>query len=346
MLIMGIDTACDDTGIGIVEDGHTIMSNIVWTQNRVHAKFGGVVPELAARRHAEIITSAIQEALDKAQRNFSDIDAIGVNCQHGLLRSIIVGVAASKAIAYARNIPLIGVHHIEAHIYSNLVKNPSLKFPFLTLTVSGGHNLLINCLDHGKYELIGRTLDDSAGEAFDKVAKLLGLGFPGGPFIEKAAANGNIRAFNFPRPMIDHENYDFSFSGLKTAVFTTVSGLRSKNDTINVSDLAASFQQAVIDVLVNKSIKAAINNNLSTIAVSGGVAANSYLKTVLSDTAHANGIETVFPEIALCTDNGVNVASLAYYKYISGLTSEYDMEAFASAPFGGLNMLYKKIHST
>lgn len=344
MLIMGIDTACDDTGIGIVEDGHTIKSNIVWNQNKVHAKFGGVVPELAARKHAEIITLAIQESLDKAQKSFLDIDAIGVNCQHGLLRSIIVGVAAGKAIAYARDIPLIGVHHIEAHIYSNLINNPSLKFPFLTLTVSGGHNLLINCLDHGKYELIGRTLDDSAGEAFDKVSKLLGLGFPGGPLIENAAASGNSRAFNFPRPMIDRDNYDFSFSGLKTAVLKTVSGLKANNVSINVPDLAASFQMAVIDVLVNKTIRAAVNNNLSTIAVAGGVAANSLLKAVLSDAACANGIETFFPEIALCTDNGVNVACLAFYKLKSGLISGYDMEATASSPFGELNMLYKKIH--
>src|SRR6266481_3633710 len=244
MLVLGIETACDDTAAAVVRDGQQILSNIVWSQKDVHEKFGGVVPELAARRHVESMNYVIREALDTAGVSFSEIDAVGVNCKHGLLRSIVVGVAAAKAIAYGRHIPLIGVHHIEGHIYSNILGNPNIQFPHICLTVSGGHNLLIRVIDHDRYELIGRTMDDAAGEAFDKVAKLLGLGYPGGPIVDRLSAYGDPMAVKFPAAQLKHRDrndkgdggseprFDFSYSGVKTSVlrYVEVHGLGASID--------------------------------------------------------------------------------------------------------------------
>lgn len=341
MLALGIETACDDTAAAVVRDGHDILSNVVWTQKKVHEKFGGVVPELAARRHVEAMNYVIQEALDKASVSFSQIDIVGVNCKHGLLRSIVVGVAAAKAIAYSHGIPLIGVHHIEGHIYSNIIGNPDIEFPHICLTVSGGHNLLIHVLDHGRYELIGRTLDDAAGEAFDKVTKLLGLGFPGGPIIDRLAKEGNPQAFDFPRPMLNRSNYDFSFSGLKTAVVNTVNDLRDRGIDVPIHDLAASFQQAVVDVLVTKTIRAAKEKSIDTITIAGGVSANSLLRSNFRALAHKNGLKITFPDMSLCTDNGAMIAALAYYKYQDGDTSDIYLDAMANAPLGALGVVYK-----
>lgn len=341
MLVLGIETACDDTSAAIVENGQLILSNVTWTQEQVHEQFGGVVPELAARRHAEVITHVIQEAMDKAGVSFAEIDVVGVNCQHGLLRSIVVGVAAAKAIAYCHNVPLIGVHHIEGHIYSNLIHNPGITLPHICLTVSGGHNLLVYVIDHGRYELLGRTLDDAAGEAFDKVAKLLGLGFPGGQIIDRLSQTGDPTAFDFPRPMMDRANYDFSFSGLKTAVLNTLIALEEHGIDFNKSDVAASFQQAVVDVLVNKTMRAAINKGVSTVTVAGGVAANSLLRKTFAELAGREKIDVLFPDLALCTDNGAMVAAVAYYKHKNGVKSDFDLDATANAPLGDLNIVYK-----
>jgi len=341
MLVLGIETACDDTSAAIVRNGQDVLSNIVWTQKKVHEKFGGVVPELAARRHVEAINYVIQEALDTAGMSFEQIDAIGVNCKHGLLRSIVVGVAAAKAIAYSYKLPLIGVHHIEGHIYSNIIGNPDIEFPHICLTVSGGHNLLIHVIDHGKYELIGRTLDDAAGEAFDKVTKLLGLGFPGGPIIDRLAKEGNSRAFDFPRPMLNRSNYDFSFSGLKTAVVNTVNELKEQGREINIPDLAASFQQAVIDVLVAKTIRAAKEKGIKTITIAGGVSANSLLRSTFAELADKYGFNIIYPSLSLCTDNGAMIAALAYYKFKEGHTSDISLDAVANAPLGALEIVYK-----
>lgn len=340
MLVLGIETACDDTAAAVVADGRDILSNVVWTQTKVHEKFGGVVPELAARRHVEVINYVIQEALDTAGVSFSQIDAIGVNCKHGLLRSIVVGVAAAKAIAYSYGLPLIGVHHIEGHIYSNIIGNPSIEFPHICLTVSGGHNLLIYVIDHGNYELIGRTLDDAAGEAFDKVSKLLGFGFPGGLIIDRLSRRGNPQAFDFPRPMIDHSNYDFSFSGLKTAVVNKFYSLKEQGKEINVPDIAASFQKAVIDVLVAKTIKASEEKRITTVTVAGGVSANSLLRRTFSELAVLHGLKIIFPDLSLCTDNGAMVAALAYYKYKQGNISNLDLDATSNAPLGALEVVY------
>lgn len=342
MLILGIETACDDTAAAVVEDGQHILSNVVWTQNKVHQRFGGVVPELAARRHAEVMDYVIQEALDVAGITIQDVEAIGVNNRHGLLRSIVVGVASAKALAYSRGIPLIGVHHIEGHIYSSIVGHPDIEFPHICLTVSGGHNLLIYVRNHNQYELIGRTLDDAAGEAFDKVSKLLGLGFPGGAVLDKLAKQGNPKAFNFPRPLIEAQNYDFSFSGLKTAVLNTVNELKQHDEEINVADVAASFQQAVIDVLVAKTLRAVDEKGVSTITVAGGVAANSQLRNTLTEVAKQKELKLLIPDFSLCTDNGAMIAALAYYKYKQGVVSSLDLNAMANAPIGDLGLLYKK----
>lgn len=341
MRVLGIETACDDTAAAVVRDGIEILSNVVWSQKKVHERFGGVVPELAARRHVEAMNFVIQEALDTAGVSFSEIDAVGVNCKHGLLRSIVVGVAAAKAIAYTLGVPLIGVHHIEGHIYSNILGNPDIEFPHICLTVSGGHNLLIQVTDHNRYELIGRTLDDAAGEAFDKVTKLLGLGFPGGPIIDKLARQGNAHAFDFPRPMLNHPSFDFSFSGLKTAVVNTVKEIRIAGQEVNIPDLAASFQQAVIDVLVTKTFRAAKSKNIKTISIAGGVSANSLLRETFAKMADQQGAKIIYPPMSLCTDNGAMIAALAYYKLQEGHVSDIYLDAMANAPLGALEAVYK-----
>ncbi len=341
MNVLGIETACDDTSVSIVVDGKKILSNVIWTQRTAHQKFGGVVPEIAARSHTKVITYVIQEALDKANLTFKDLDLVGVNCKHGLLRSIIVGVSAAKAIAYSHDIPIVGVHHIEGHIYSNIINNPEIEFPHICLTVSGGHNLLIHVLDHGSYELIGKTLDDAAGEAFDKVAKLLNLGFPGGPIIDQLSKTGDADAFNFPRPMLHQPNFDFSFSGLKTAVRVSINKLKQENKEIVAADIAASFQKAVVEILVKKTMKAAKEKKVNTITLAGGVSANSMLRKLFMKEGEENSIRILYPDISLCTDNGAMVAALAYYNFKRGLVSDLSIDAKANAPLGDLNVVYK-----
>lgn len=333
MKILGIETACDDTSAAVVRDGHTILSNVIWDQQCVHEKYRGVVPELAARKHTEVITYVIESALRDANVSYADIDAIGVNAMRGLLRSIVVGVSAAKVIAYTQNIPIIGLHHIEGHIYSIIIDNPDISFPFLCLTVSGGHNMLIQVHGHGKYKLLGMTLDDAAGEAFDKIAKFLGIGFPGGPVIDKLSMKGNPKAFDFPRPMLNKSNDDFSFSGLKTAVLTTVKSLQKQGCEIFIPDIVASFQQAVVDVLVKKTMRAAIRENITTIAVAGGVSANSQLRQAFAIATAEKNMKLFFPPLSLCMDNAAMIASLAYYKLKNGESSSLSLDACANAPF-------------
>ncbi|MBF0452219.1 MAG: tRNA (adenosine(37)-N6)-threonylcarbamoyltransferase complex transferase subunit TsaD [Candidatus Magnetomorum sp.] len=332
--ILGIETACDDTSAAVVRDGHEILSNVIWDQQKVHEKYRGVVPELAARRHTEVITRVIEAALVQANMTYADIDAIGVNAMRGLLRSVVVGVAAAKVIAFARNIPIIGLHHIEGHIYSIIVDHPNIEFPFICLTVSGGHNMLIHVQGHGQYELLGMTLDDAAGEAFDKIAKLLNIGYPGGPIIDRLAKTGNPKAFSFPRPMLNRSTDDFSFSGLKTAVLTCVQQLKKEGSPLPIPDIVASFQQAVIDVLVKKTMNAAIRKGVSTIAVAGGVSANSLLRQTFDQNAARQDMHLYFPQMALCMDNAAMIAALAYYKLKKGETSGLNLDASANAPFG------------
>jgi len=331
--ILGIETACDDTSAAVVKDGQTILSNIIWDQQRVHEKYRGVVPELAARKHTEVITHVIESALDKAHLSYRDIDGIGVNAMRGLLRSVVVGVAAAKVIAYTHNIPIIGLHHIEGHVYSIILDHPDIDFPFLCLTVSGGHNMLIHVHGHGRYTLLGMTLDDAAGEAFDKVAKLLDIGFPGGPVIDRMAKSGNPDAFDFPRPMLNKKNDDFSFSGLKTAVLTTVKHLKKEGQVIPIPDIVAAFQQAVIDVLVTKTMRAAKREGISTIAVAGGVSANSQLRSVFTQVTADNNMQLYFPQKSLCMDNAAMIAALAFYKFQNFESSDLTLDACSNAPF-------------
>lgn len=332
MLVLGVETACDDTGVGLVVDGHDVLANVVASQVSTHAEYGGVVPELAARRHVETVLGVLDLALADASVTLDDVDAVAVNCKHGLLRSVSVGVAASKALAYARGLPLLGVHHIEAHVYSALIERPDVDFPVVCLAVAGGHNLLINMLDHGRYEIIGRTLDDAAGEAFDKVARLLGLPFPGGPALSRLASEGDPNAVSFPRPLMNSGDLNFSFSGLKTAVAVAL----QRDDllaSVPAPDVAASFQEAVVDVLVAKTMRAAEQRGARTITVVGGVAANARLRDALTAAASRAGIECIFPARQFCTDNGAMVAALGWYRYRAGDRAGLDLDARARTHF-------------
>jgi N6-L-threonylcarbamoyladenine synthase len=333
MLILAIETSCDETSVAVVKDGAEVLSCVISSQIEFHKKYGGIVPEVASRKHIEVINLVIKEALEKAGIGFNDINAVAVTNGPGLVGSLLVGVCAAKALAYALNIPLIGVNHLEGHMYANFL-NPKSEilnskqiqnskyqipeFPFICLTVSGGHTMIIEAKEHGKYKVLGSTRDDAAGEAFDKVARFLNLGFPGGPVIDKMARSGNPHAVEFKRPMTEKEyHYDFSFSGIKTAVVNFVNSGKAKN--IKIEDLVASFQQAVVDVLVKKTVKAAVNHNIKTICLAGGVSANSLLREQLKKEGEKAGVSVIIPPLEYTTDNAAMIGCAAYYKQPSGL---------------------------
>lgn len=313
-IILALETSCDETSAAVLKNGNIVLSNIISSQIPVHQKFGGVVPEIASRKHVEIINGVIAEALEKAGITFRDIDAVAVTYGPGLVGALLVGVTAAKAVAYALNVPLIGVNHIEGHIYANFLVEPGLSFPFLCLVVSGGHTELVLLKDHGVYEVIGRTRDDAAGEAFDKVARALGLGYPGGPLIDKLAAAGNPAAVEFPRAYL--ENYDFSFSGLKSSVLNYLNRAAQKGEKINKADLAASFQRAVTDVLIDKTVMAARELGVKTVVMAGGVAANKQLREGLKKRLQEKGISFFQPPVELCTDNAAMIGCAGYYKLL------------------------------
>jgi N6-L-threonylcarbamoyladenine synthase len=329
--ILAIETSCDDTSIAIVKNGKQILSNIVWNQNITHEKFGGIVPELGARRHLQVINYVLEEALNTADISLKDISAIAVNNQKGLIRSLVVGVSAAKALAFSLNIPLISVHHIEGHIYSNFLSHPELKFPHLCLTVSGGHNLIIAVNNHFNYQVIGNTLDDAAGEVFDKIARHLKLGFPGGPIIDKLSTNADFNAYKFTRPMLDHDSFDFSFSGLKTEVSRTFDKVGFSNN-FSLEDFCASFQQAIIDTLIGKSIKALKKYNFNSLSVVGGVSANQKLRSDLLKYSKQYNFNVYFPELKLTTDNAAMIAAVGYQKYINADFSNLDLEVQTNQP--------------
>ncbi len=335
MLVLGIETSCDETAAALVADGRTILSSAVSTQLDLLKKYGGVVPEIAARRHTELIGYVVKDALDTAGRILDDVEAVAVTSRPGLAGCLMVGVAAAKTISYVKKLPLIGVHHIEGHIFANLLSNPALPFPHVCLTVSGGHNMLLYAPEPCRYEVLGTTLDDAAGEAFDKVAKFLGLDFPGGPVIDKLSRQGNPKAFKFPRPMIGTKSFDFSFSGLKTAVVNMFKDRLARGETLPLADIAASFQEAVVDVLVAKTVRAAAEKDVAAISVTGGVSANSRLRQRFSETCKKQEIEVFFPELSLCTDNAAMIAAAGYARIVRGERSDLRLNVFPNAPLDG-----------
>lgn len=334
IITLAIETSCDETSCAVLRDGREVLSNIISSQIEIHRKFGGVVPEVASRKHIENINSIVQQALNGANIGFEDVDIVGVTRGPGLVGALLVGISSAKAIAYALDVPLVGVNHIEGHICANYITHSDLKPPFTCLVVSGGHTYLVQANSYTDYELVGRTRDDAAGEAFDKVARSLGLPYPGGPLIDKLAATGNRNAIEFPRPCLDGNGYDFSFSGLKTAVLNYLNQAKQKDENIVVEDVAASFQQAAIEVLVEKSVILAKERNSKTIALAGGVAANTGLRNLLESRGKEEGIEIKYPSTILCTDNAAMIGSAAYFNYIDGFTSSYDLNVEPNLELG------------
>lgn len=316
--ILAIETSCDETSVAIIANQKEICANIISSQVPIHRKYGGVVPEIASRKHLELINIVIEEALTEANLGFKDISALAVSYGPGLVGALLVGVSAAKAIAYALDVPLLGVNHMEGHIYANLLAHPEIEPPFLCLVVSGGHTELVYMKEHGHYEIMGSTRDDAAGEAFDKVARAMGLGYPGGPMIDNLAKEGNPQAISLPRSYLEENSFDFSFSGLKSSVLNFLNKANQKNEQVNQADLAASFQQAVVDVLVDKTMAAAKDKNCSTILVAGGVAANSKLRNALDSRGQRDGRQIYYPPLILCTDNAAMIGCAAYYKYKEG----------------------------
>lgn len=333
-MILGIETSCDETAAAVVADGRWILSNLISTQVELHRPFGGVVPELASRHHLENINHLIQAALDEAGVSWNDLDGIAVTYGPGLVGALLVGVTVGKAIAFARKLPLVGVNHLEGHIFANFLAHPQLKPPFISLVVSGGHTDLIHVLDYGEYQVLGRTRDDAAGEAFDKVARVLGLGYPGGPRIDAAAREGNPEAVEFPRAVLKDSSFDFSFSGLKTAVLNHVNRLRQRGEEVKVADVAASFQAAVVDVLVDRTITVAKKCGVERVAVCGGVAANSALRRRFAAECEREGLEVLCPPPVLCTDNAAMIASVGYYRLLRGYFAPLTLNAIASLQIG------------
>ena len=333
-LILAIESSCDETAAAVVKNGREVLSNVISSQIALHTLYGGVVPEIASRKHIEKINQVIQEALDEAHVTLDDIDAIGVTYGPGLVGALLVGVAAAKAISYAKKIPLVGVHHIEGHISANYIENKDLEPPFLCLVVSGGHTHLVKVADYGKYEILGRTRDDAAGEAFDKVARAIGLGYPGGPKIEKAAREGDPMAIPFPKAKVNDNPYDFSFSGVKSAVLNYINGCKMKNIEIVPEDIAASFQKAVTDVLIAHAMHAAEEFKIDKLAIAGGVASNSVLREGMRAACEKRGISFYHPSPIFCTDNAAMIGAAAYYEYLAGTRHGWDLNAVPNLKLG------------
>ena len=325
MLVLAIESSCDETAAAVVEDGRFIKSNIISSQIDIHKKYGGVVPEVASRAHLEIISDVVDDALKSAGVSLSDIDLIGATRGPGLIGSLLVGLSYAKALSYSNNIPFVGANHMEGHISANYLET-DLKPPYISLVVSGGHTYLVYVKDYSDYEVVGRTRDDAAGEAYDKVSRTLGLGYPGGPVIDKLSKDGEPTV-DFPRVMLDDDSYDFSFSGLKTAVLNYINSQNMKNLKINKTDVSRSFQDAVIDVLVTKTMKLSEELGIKTIAVSGGVSANDELRRRFKNLEKTDGIKTYFPSKILSTDNAAMIAASSYYQYKNKGVSEYSIKA-------------------
>lgn len=332
--ILAIESSCDETAAAVVVNGREVRSNVISSQIALHTLYGGVVPEIASRKHIEKINQVITQALEDADTTLEEIDAIGVTYGPGLVGALLVGVAEAKAIAYAAKKPLVGVHHIEGHICANYIENKELEPSFLCLVASGGHTHLVKVADYGKYEIIGRTRDDAAGEAFDKVARAIGLGYPGGPKIEKKAKEGNDKAIVFPKAKVAENPYDFSFSGLKSAVLNYINGCKMKRQEINEADIVASFQKAVIDVLVEHAVHAAKEYRIDKFAIAGGVASNQTLREAMEKACKERGIQFYHPSPIFCTDNAAMIGSAAYYEYLQGRRDGWDLNAVPNLKLG------------
>ncbi len=325
--ILAIESSCDETSAAVVVDGREVLSNVIASQIDTHKKYGGVVPEVASRMHIEAISGVVQEALEEANVTLDKIDAIGVTYGPGLVGALLVGLQFAKGLSFATKKPLIGVNHIEGHICANYIQHKELKPPFVSLVVSGGHTFIVHVKDYGEYEVIGQTRDDAAGEAYDKVARALGLGYPGGPKIDKLAKEGNPRAIQFPKANFHEETLDFSFSGVKSAVLNYLNKCKMQNIEVNKADVAASFQYAVIDVLKENVLLTCKKRKVKTIAIAGGVASNSSLKATLIKDASKRGIEVLFPAPILCTDNAAMIGSAAYFNFVNGKVSDLNLNA-------------------
>ena len=334
ILILGIESSCDETAAAVVKNGREVLSNVISSQIELHKLYGGVVPEIASRKHIEKINQVVEEALKDADVTLDDLDAIGVTYGPGLVGALLVGVSAAKAISYAKKIPLVGVHHIEGHISANYIENKQLEPPFVCLVVSGGHTHLVIVRDYGKYEIIGKTRDDAAGEAYDKVARAIGLGYPGGPKIDKLSKEGNPDAIKFPKAKIEDAPYDFSFSGLKSAVLNYLNAAKMKGENINDADLAASFQKAVCDVLVEHAIRAAKEYGFDKLAIAGGVASNSTLRASMEKACAENQIQFYHPSPIFCTDNAAMIGAAAYYEFLAGTRHGWDLNAVPNLKLG------------
>lgn len=332
--ILAIESSCDETAAAVVKNGREVLSNVISSQIALHTLYGGVVPEIASRKHIEKVNQVVQAALDEAHMTLDEITAIAVTYGPGLVGALLVGVAAAKAIAYAAKKPLVPVHHIEGHVSANFIEHPDLEPPFVCEIVSGGHTHLVIVKDYGEFEIIGRTMDDAAGEAFDKVARAVGLGYPGGPKVDKAAKEGNPHAMEFPRAKVGGSQYDFSFSGMKSAVLNYINQAEMKGETICVPDLCASFQNAVVDVLVSRAVVATKEFGYKKLAIAGGVASNSALRAGMKAACEKAGIEFYYPSPIFCTDNAAMIGAAGYYEYINGVRAGWDLNAVPNLKLG------------
>lgn len=334
ILILAIESSCDETAAAVVKNGRSVLSNVISSQIDLHKLYGGVVPEIASRKHIEKINQVIEEALKEADATLDDLDAIAVTYGPGLVGALLVGVAEAKAISFAKDIPLVGVHHIEGHISANYIENLDLEPPFLCLVVSGGHTHLVIVKDYGEFEILGRTRDDAAGEAFDKVARAIGLGYPGGPKIDKLSKQGNAYAMDFPKAKVADAPYDFSFSGVKSAVLNHLNKCKMMGESIVEADIAASFQRCVVEVLVDHAIVAAKDYHISKLAIAGGVASNQTLRSAMKQACENNGIQFYHPSPIFCTDNAAMIGVAGYYEYIKGTRHGWDLNAVPNLKLG------------
>lgn len=334
VLILAIESSCDETAASVVKNGREVLSNVISSQIDLHTLYGGVVPEIASRKHIEKINQVVNEAISEANVTWDDITAIAVTYGPGLVGALLVGVSFAKSLAWAMKKPLVGVHHIEGHISANYIDNKDLQPPFMCLVVSGGHSHLVKVADYGEYEILGKTRDDAAGEAFDKVARAIGLGYPGGPKIDKVSYEGNPTAMDFPRAKVANNEYDFSFSGLKSAVLNYINSQEMKGEEVNQADVAASFQQAVVDVLVGHSMQALEEYGFKKFAIAGGVASNSHLRTAFEQACAEKHIEFYRPAPIYCTDNAAMIGVAGYYEYMKGVRSDWNLNAVPNLKLG------------